>query len=175
MAQDDTPVTHKSVNAKISGRKWEIRHTRAKETYADKRGPKVEVEKNWPCSVRTLYSRLRTGHAKELAYYRYKIDKDNDPFCRPFEGEHESIKHILFTCPVLRNGGTRNGQDSSRVPQSNYRTSSRNRRSAESSCPSDLNIWQTKTQFGAPKPDTEWPQMPVALGRLPANVQQMAI
>ena len=102
MAQDDTPVTHKSVKAKISGRKWEIRHARAKETYGDKRGPKVEVEKSWPCSVRTLYSRLRTGHAKELAYYRYKIEKDDDPFCRACEEEHESIKHILCTCPVLQ-------------------------------------------------------------------------
>ena len=103
MPQENTPVsvTHKSVKAKIMGRKWQIKHARAKETYGNRLGPKIEVEKTWPRKVRTLYSRLRTVHDMELAYYRYKINKEDDPFCKMCEDEHESIKHVLCNFPDL--------------------------------------------------------------------------
>lgn len=103
LPQDNTPVTHKSMKAKIIGRKWCITHPRAMETYGTKRGPKVDVESAWPRKTRTLYMRLRTGHAKELAYYRYLIEKEDDPCCTETECDdaEETIEHVLCKCPAL--------------------------------------------------------------------------
>ena len=49
--------------------------------YGERRCPKFEVEKMWPRNVHSLYAHLRTGHAKELQDYRYKIDQEDNPFC----------------------------------------------------------------------------------------------
>jgi len=101
MPQDNVGVSHKSVKAKILARKWEIKHPRAKEMYGERRGPKMEVEKAWPRSVRSLYGRLRTEHSMDLAYYRYKLDKEEDPYCTACGEEYETTRHLLCSCPAL--------------------------------------------------------------------------
>ena len=101
MPQDNVGVSHKSVKAKILARKWEIKHPRAKEMYGERRGPKMEVEKVWPRSVRSLYGRLRTEHSMDLAYYRYKLDKEEDPYCTACGEEYETTRHLLCSCPAL--------------------------------------------------------------------------
>ena len=59
----------------------------------------------WPRNVRSLYARLRTGHAKELRDYRYKIDQEDDPFC-DYTGcgqeVAQTIQHVLVDCPALK-------------------------------------------------------------------------
>ena len=100
MDQSGTPVIHKIVKARIKKRKWEIEHPRAKEIYGKRRGPRRDVEKTWPRDVRTLYQRLRTGHAQELKRYRCEfLQLEDDGWC-PEEGckEEESIEHVLCRC-----------------------------------------------------------------------------
>ena len=102
MDQSGTPVIHKIVKARIKKRKWEIEHPRAKEIYGKRRGPRRDVEKTWPRNVRTLYQRLRTGHAQELKRYRCEfLQLEDDGWC-PEEGceEEESIEHVLCRCSV---------------------------------------------------------------------------
>jgi ribonuclease HI len=99
--QDGIPVTHAIVKAKIKGRKWQVTHDRVQMIYKDKREPNVEVERLWPRKVRTLFSRLRTGHAKELAYYRYLIESEDDPRCTECGEEDETIEHVLCRCVAL--------------------------------------------------------------------------
>ena len=99
--QSDVPVSQKIVIAKIRGKKWSIEHARAKATYKDRRKPKFDVEKTWPRNVRMLYARLRTGHAKELAYYRYLIEADDDPMCECGKSE-ETIQHVMCECELLQ-------------------------------------------------------------------------
>ena len=67
MCQDNFPVTHQIVKAKIKARRWEVTHEQAKNTYKERRKPKVEVEKKWPRHVRSLFARLRTGHAERTS------------------------------------------------------------------------------------------------------------
>ena len=66
--QENIPVTHSILKTKIKGKKWESTHERA--TFGEKRSPKMEIERTWPKKVRTLYSRLRTGHTTELKAYK---------------------------------------------------------------------------------------------------------
>ena len=94
------PVSHEIVKARIKRKKWCITHDRAKQTYGDRRKPKFDVEKNWPRNVRRLFSRLRTGHAKELNQYAYLIDNEDDPTCVCGDAE-ETIQHILCECESL--------------------------------------------------------------------------
>ena len=100
MSQDDIPVTHAITKAKIKARKWQIEHPRAKAMYGERRRPREEIEKRWPRSVRTLYGRLRTGHAKELNYYQHKLHNIDSPNCEVCN-EIESIEHVLTKCPTL--------------------------------------------------------------------------
>lgn len=97
--QSEIPVTQAISNAKIRRGKWKVVHERAKRIFQDKRKPNLKVEKLWPRRVQSLFSRLRSGHAKELRQYLYKIDVEDDPFC--ICGEEESIEHVLCECPLL--------------------------------------------------------------------------
>jgi ribonuclease HI len=97
--QADIPITHDIAQARVRKRKWSVSHVRAKDTYRERRKPKYEEEKEWPRAVRSLYARLRTGHAKELKQYRYVIEIEDDPFC--ICGEPETIQHVLCDCPIL--------------------------------------------------------------------------
>ena len=99
--QDATPVTRKSIRALILRRKWTPTHARAVQTYGRRRGPKVEVERAWPRRVRTLYARLRTGHAAELAYYQYLIEAGDEPTCKECKDVDETIEHVLCHCLAL--------------------------------------------------------------------------
>jgi hypothetical protein len=76
-----------------------VTHERAKETYAEQKKPKWEVEKVWPRSVRSLFARLRSGHCRELTRYQYMIEVADDPLCEC--GEINNIHHILCECPIL--------------------------------------------------------------------------
>ena len=60
-----------------------------------------KIEKNWPRRVRTLYAHLRTGHAKELRFYRYLIEKEDNKKC-DCGFKEESIKHVLCDCKLLK-------------------------------------------------------------------------
>ena len=105
LPQVGVPVTHATAKARIRREKWKIGHERAKKVYGERRCPKFEVEKRWPRNVRSLYARLRTGHAKELRDYRYKIDQEDDPFC-DYTGcgqeVAQTIQHVLVDCPALK-------------------------------------------------------------------------
>ena len=103
MQQDEIPVTHKIIKAKIRKRKWQVEHTRACDTYKDRRQPRVEIESRWPPEVRRLYGRLRTGHAKELRHYQYLIGVEGveDPSCT-CSAKRQTIEHILTECPDLK-------------------------------------------------------------------------
>ena len=96
--QSMIPVTHQIVKAKIKGRKWEIEHPRAKITYGEARKPNFKIEREWPKKARTLYSRLRTGHAKELKQYRHRIEQEDDALCEMCQMEEETTEHILCRC-----------------------------------------------------------------------------
>ena len=71
------------------------------EIYGARRSPRYDIERKWPRSVRRLYARLRTNHAKELRYYLYLIDVEDDPSCPECGFEKETIKHVLCDCPAL--------------------------------------------------------------------------
>ena len=100
MSQEGIPVSHAIVKARIKRKKWDVSHPRGVEMYKGRRSPRFDIEKKWPRDVRRLFSRLRTDHAKELAYYRYLIDKEEDPAC-VCGYENETIKHVLCDCPAL--------------------------------------------------------------------------
>ena len=97
--QTEVPITHAIAKARIKRTKWSTTHKRAKEIFQEKRKPKLQVERQWPRRVQSLFSRLRSGHAKELRQYMYKIDVAEDPYCEC--GEEESIIHVLCDCPIL--------------------------------------------------------------------------
>ena len=97
--QSEIPITYAIAQARVKKRKWEVQHQRARDTYGERKKPKMEIEKVWPRSVRTLYARLRSGHCKELKHYQYMIDVADDPFCEC--GEVDTIQHVLCSCPIL--------------------------------------------------------------------------
>ena len=99
MDQSSTPVSHKIVKAKIKNRKWTITHDRAIATYGDRRSPRLDIEKQWPVEVRTLYCRLRSDHAVELKRYRCDfLHTEDDALCEMECGEVEDIEHVLCRC-----------------------------------------------------------------------------
>ena len=67
------PIPFGILKAKVKSKKWKISHSRAKQMYGDRRGPKTKVEKKWSRRQRTLFARLRTNHAKELKHYQHRI------------------------------------------------------------------------------------------------------
>ena len=97
--QSDIPITYAIAQARIRKRKWEATHERAKEVFGERKKPKMEIEREWPRSVRTLFSRLRSDHSRELKHYQYRIEIADDPFCTC--GEIENIEHLLCHCPIL--------------------------------------------------------------------------
>lgn len=99
--QQEVPISEKIVKARIRRKKWDATHDRVKRIYKERRRPKWEVEKRWPRKVRTTYNRLRTGHAKQLAYYRYLIEKEDSPECLCGEGE-ETTEHLLCQCKLMQ-------------------------------------------------------------------------
>ena len=101
MSQLRVPVSEKIMKARIRRTKWKISHERVSRIYKNRRKPKIELERKWPRRVRTLYSRLRTGHSKELAQYRYLIEKEEAPECACGE-EEETTEHVLCRCPLLQ-------------------------------------------------------------------------
>ena len=102
MCQSNIPVTHSIVKAKIRQRPWYIPHKGARTIYGERRKPRVDIESRWPRKVRTLYARLRTGHCKELANYRWRIEKEDNETCRECDsGESETIEHVLCKCPAM--------------------------------------------------------------------------
>ena len=94
-------MTHKIVKAKIKSTKWDITHERASATYGERRKPRFEIERAWPRNVQTLFARIRTGHAKELRYYRYLIETEEDPLCERCGEDNETIEHVLCHCLAL--------------------------------------------------------------------------
>ena len=115
MCQDDVPVTHQILKAKIKSRSWEVNHDRARATYGERRKLKVKVEKKWPRSVRSLYARLRTGHAMELGAYRHRIDEDANPMCEICGEEEETIDHVLCRCPADEQFRRQNSRDELKI------------------------------------------------------------
>ena len=106
--QSGIHVTEAIIKAKIKNEKWTISHPRAINTYGDRRSPKMEIERTWSRNVRSLYARLRTGHAKELKDYRHRIlEKEDDPNCETC-GIAETIEHVLCNCAVTEEARVRN-------------------------------------------------------------------
>ena len=62
--------------------------------------------------MRSLYARLRTGHAKQLKEYLYKIDAEDDPYCDCGLMEEQTIKHLLCDCPQLARARVMESQES---------------------------------------------------------------
>ena len=75
--QSYAPVTFCIVKAKKKNNKSKISHPRAMKTFNDMRKPKG-VEKTWPANIKILFTRLRSGHAKELRSYRNRIRMDSE-------------------------------------------------------------------------------------------------
>ena len=71
---------------------------RAAETYQSRRSPKAEIEKCWAKSARTLYARLRRGHAKELGHYQHFIENADDGMCEHGCEDDDTIEHALCRC-----------------------------------------------------------------------------
>jgi len=97
--QSDVPISYAIAQARIRKRKWEATHERAKEVFGERKKPKREIEREWPRSVRTLFSRLRSDHSRELKHHQYRIEIADDPFCTC--GEIENIENLLCYCPIL--------------------------------------------------------------------------
>ena len=101
-SQQEIPVSEKIMKARIRRRKWQFSHERTARMYKERRRPKMEIERSWPRKVRSAFSRLRTGHSKLLAQYRYLIDKADSPVCEcGNEDEEQTIDHLLCKCPLL--------------------------------------------------------------------------
>ena len=100
LSQKEVPVTGKITRARIKREKWGVGHYRAARTFKDKRQPRTDIEKKWPRKVRSLYARLRSGHSKELSYYSWLIEKQDDPSCK-CGAEKETIEQVIAECPLL--------------------------------------------------------------------------
>lgn len=98
--QENTLVTHKIVKSKIKARKWKVSHKRAMDTYGSRHKPDFKTERQWPKAVRTLFSRLRTGHALELNSYQHRLDPTKNAKCVECQQEDETIEHVLCNCPA---------------------------------------------------------------------------
>ena len=57
--------------------------------------------------MRSLFARLRSNHAKELAYYQHKIGNIESPNCLECNVP-ETIKHFLCACPATEEARVRN-------------------------------------------------------------------
>ena len=100
LPQDGIPVTHQIIKAKIKSQRWPLSHPRAISTYGGVRKPDFKTEREWPKVVRSQFSRLRTGHAKELKSYRHRLGLEEDALCEECREEDETIEHVLCNCPA---------------------------------------------------------------------------
>lgn len=98
MDQEGIPVSHKIIKAKIKRQGWSITHERARKIYKHRRSPINDVEKKWPRRVRTLFARLRSGHAMQLKAYRHFIELEDDALCEEGCGKEETLEHMLCEC-----------------------------------------------------------------------------
>ena len=98
--QSNITVTHSIVKAKIRNRRWTPTHPRACATYGERIKPK-RIESSWPNHVRVAFSKLRTGHSKDLREYRHRLQIEEDPFCPCGSGEEETIEHVVCKCTRL--------------------------------------------------------------------------
>ena len=99
--QEEAPVTLNVARAKIKNEKWRVSHERASKIFEERRRPR-DVEKKWPMRVRSMFSRLRSGHATELKAYRKRIGLDVSDLCIHCDMDAvEDIHHILCVCPQL--------------------------------------------------------------------------
>ena len=71
----------------------------------------MEIERTWPKKVRTLYSRLCTGHTTELKAYKARFNKEEDGMCESGSGEEETIEHVLCRCGSLEEACVRNWEE----------------------------------------------------------------
>ena len=62
--------------------------------------PDFKTERQWPKTVCTLFSRLRTRHALELKSYQHRLDPSKDPRCVECQQDVEPIEHVLCNCPA---------------------------------------------------------------------------
>jgi ribonuclease HI len=107
LCQKGVPISQKIVKAKIKNQKWKVGHARAGGIYGERRKPRIEIEKTWSRRVRTLYARIRTGHAKELKAYRHDIEKEDDPNCETCNVP-EDTEHVLCHCAATEEARVRN-------------------------------------------------------------------
>ena len=98
--QEEVPVTSNIICAKIRNESWTPNHKRTADTFVNRRKPKIEVESKWPIETRRTYSRIRSGHAKELKHHRHFINMEENSDCECGEGK-ETIEHVLCHCPIL--------------------------------------------------------------------------
>ena len=106
--QANVPISLKIRKAKIKGVKWTPSHPRAVNIYKERRTPKREVESKWSRKVRTIYARIRTGHANELQEYRTRVlEKDESPNCAECNLP-EDTEHVLCHCVITEESRVRN-------------------------------------------------------------------
>ena len=106
--QSNIPVSMKIRKAKIKGAKWTPSHPRAVNIYKERRAPKLEVEKKWNRKARSLYARIRSGHANELQDYRTRVlGKDESPNCIECN-VNEDTEHVLCHCSITEEARARN-------------------------------------------------------------------
>ena len=109
--QNNVPVSQKIRLAKVKNAKWNLPnpiHPRASAIYREYRTPKMNIEKKWPRKVRSLYARLRTGHAKELADYQHRmLEKIDSPNCVECNTT-EDTEHVLCHCVITEEARVRN-------------------------------------------------------------------
>ena len=100
--QDNAPVTMRITQAKIRSQSWKVTKERAKAIFGERRKPSKE-ESKWPPTIRHMYGRLRSGHAKELKDYRHRhLKLDVAGMCIHCDTDaQETIEHILVDCPQL--------------------------------------------------------------------------
>ena len=70
------------------------------DTYGNRRKPDFKTKRQWPKTVRTLFSRLRTGHALEPRLYQNRLYPSKDSRCAEFQQDVEKIEHVLCNCPA---------------------------------------------------------------------------
>ena len=100
--QEEVPLSKMIMKARIRRKKWITTHHRVRKIYKEGRKPKIELERKWPRKVRSAYNRLRTGHAKQLAYYRYLIEKEDSPECQQCGNGEETTEHLVCHCEQLQ-------------------------------------------------------------------------
>jgi len=98
MDQSGVHVSQKIIKARIKRQKWTVTRPDAKLIYGDRLSPKMDVEKTWPRHVRSLFGRLRTGHAQQLRSYLHFIQAADDDLCEEGCEKTDTNVHALCEC-----------------------------------------------------------------------------